>query len=56
MLSATFAREKSTPCLKKRTPVIWVNRRGEQQPEGAKKKPDRVVKNLREAAKILKVL
>ena len=44
------------PCLKKRTPVIWVNRRGEQQPEGAKKKPDRVVKNLREAAKILKVL
>jgi 2-haloacid dehalogenase len=44
------------PCLKQRTPVIWVNRRGEEPPEGAKKKPDRVVKNLREAAKILKVL
>jgi 2-haloacid dehalogenase len=44
------------PCLKQRTPVIWVNRRGEKPPEGAKKKPDREVKNLREAAKILKVL
>jgi 2-haloacid dehalogenase len=44
------------PCLKQRTPVIWVNRRGEEPPEQGKRKPVAEVKNLREAAKLLKVL
>ncbi|HET9719074.1 MAG TPA: HAD family hydrolase [Solirubrobacteraceae bacterium] len=40
------------PCLKKKIPVIWVNRNG-QQLESGQKKPDAEVKNLREAAKLI---
>jgi 2-haloacid dehalogenase/putative hydrolase of the HAD superfamily len=42
------------PCLKKRVPVIWVNRNKEQL-EPSQKKPDAEVANLREAAKLLGV-
>ena len=40
------------PCVKKRIPVIWVNRHKEQLEPG-QKKPDAEVHNLREAAKLL---
>jgi 2-haloacid dehalogenase/putative hydrolase of the HAD superfamily len=40
------------PCLKKRVPVIWVNRSKEQL-ESSQKKPDAEVPNLREAAKLI---
>ncbi len=40
------------PCLKKKIPVIWVNRR-KQQLESGQKKPDAEVATLREAAKLL---
>jgi len=40
------------PCLKKRIPVVWVNR-SKQQLESNQKKPDAEVPNLREAAKLL---
>jgi 2-haloacid dehalogenase/putative hydrolase of the HAD superfamily len=43
------------PALKERIPVIWVNRHGEKL-EANQKKPTAEVKNLREAAKLLKVL
>ena len=42
------------PCLKKKIPVIWVNRHG-QELEGGQKKPDAEVKTLREAAKLIGV-
>jgi 2-haloacid dehalogenase/putative hydrolase of the HAD superfamily len=42
------------PCLKKRVPVIWVNRHKEQL-EANQKKPDAEVPNLREAAKLIGV-
>ena len=40
------------PCLKKKIPVIWVNR-SKQQLEAGQKKPDAEVASLREAAKLL---
>ena len=40
------------PCLKKRIPIIWVNR-SKQQLESNQKKPDAEVATLREAAKVL---
>ena len=40
------------PCLKKKIPVIWVNRT-KQQLEPGQKKPDAEVASLREAAKLL---
>jgi 2-haloacid dehalogenase/putative hydrolase of the HAD superfamily len=40
------------PCLKKRIPVVWVNR-NKQVLEPGQKKPDAEVHNLREAAKLL---
>jgi 2-haloacid dehalogenase len=40
------------PCLKKKVPVIWVNRT-KQQLEPGQKKPDAEVASLREAAKLL---
>jgi 2-haloacid dehalogenase/putative hydrolase of the HAD superfamily len=40
------------PCLKKKIPVIWVNRTG-QVLESGQKKPDAEVKTLREAAKLI---
>jgi 2-haloacid dehalogenase/putative hydrolase of the HAD superfamily len=40
------------PCLKKKVPVIWVNRT-KQQLDAGQKKPDAEVSNLREAAKLL---
>jgi 2-haloacid dehalogenase len=43
------------PCVKRRVPVIWVNRHGEKL-ESGQKKPTETVKNLREAAKLLKAL
>ena len=42
------------PCLKKKIPVIWVNRHKEQL-ESNQKKADAEVHNLREAAKLLGV-
>jgi 2-haloacid dehalogenase len=42
------------PCLKKKIPVIWVNR-SKQTLEANQKKPDAEVGNLREAAKLLGV-
>jgi 2-haloacid dehalogenase len=40
------------PCIKKKIPVIWVNRHG-QVLESGQKKPDAEVKTLKEAAKLL---
>jgi 2-haloacid dehalogenase/putative hydrolase of the HAD superfamily len=40
------------PCIKKKVPVIWVNRTG-QELESGQKKPDAEVKTLREAAKLI---
>ncbi|MCW3066299.1 MAG: hypothetical protein JWN32_3471 [Solirubrobacterales bacterium] len=40
------------PCLKKKIPVIWVNRHKEELEPG-QKKPDAEVPNLREAIKLL---
>jgi 2-haloacid dehalogenase/putative hydrolase of the HAD superfamily len=40
------------PCLKKKIPVVWVNRRKETLDSG-QKKPDAEVANLREAFKLL---
>jgi 2-haloacid dehalogenase/putative hydrolase of the HAD superfamily len=40
------------PCIKKKIPVIWVNRSG-QELESGQKKPDAEVKNLREAIKLI---
>jgi 2-haloacid dehalogenase len=42
------------PCLKKKIPVIWVNRTG-QTLESGQKKPDAEVKSLKEAAKLIDV-
>jgi 2-haloacid dehalogenase len=40
------------PCLKKRIPVVWVNRHRAQLEQG-QRRPDAEVPNLREAAKLL---
>jgi 2-haloacid dehalogenase/putative hydrolase of the HAD superfamily len=40
------------PCVKKKIPVIWVNRH-KQELEPGQKKPDAEVANLREAAKLI---
>jgi len=40
------------PCVKKKIPVIWVNR-SKQQLEPNQKRPDAEVANLREAAKLI---
>jgi 2-haloacid dehalogenase/putative hydrolase of the HAD superfamily len=40
------------PCLKRKIPVIWVNR-SKDQLEGNQKKPDAEVPNLREAGKLI---
>jgi len=42
------------PCLKKKIPVIWVNRT-KQQLEPGQKKPDAEVATLKEAAKLIGV-
>ena len=42
------------PCIKKKIPVIWVNRHGEAL-EANQKKPDAEVKTLKEAAKLIDV-
>jgi 2-haloacid dehalogenase/putative hydrolase of the HAD superfamily len=42
------------PCIKKKIPVIWVNR-NKQQLEQGQKKPDAEVHTLREAAKLIGV-
>jgi 2-haloacid dehalogenase len=42
------------PCVKKKIPVIWVNRHGETL-EPNQKKPDAEVRTLREAAKLIGV-
>jgi 2-haloacid dehalogenase len=41
------------PCIKRRIPVIWVNRRGEKLDSG-QKKPTEEVKTFRDAGKLLK--
>jgi 2-haloacid dehalogenase len=43
------------PCIKKKIPVIWVNRHGTKL-EPSQRKPDKEVKTLRDAAKLLKVI
>ena len=43
------------PCLKKRLPVVWVNRHREKL-ESGQKTPTAEVHNLREAAKLLGAL
>jgi 2-haloacid dehalogenase len=43
------------PCLKRRVPVVWVNRHKEKL-ESGQKAPTAEVANLREAAKLLKAL
>jgi 2-haloacid dehalogenase/putative hydrolase of the HAD superfamily len=43
------------PCLKKRVPVVWVNRHREKLEPG-QKPPTAEVHNLREAAKLLGAL
>ncbi len=40
------------PCLKKKVPIVWVNR-SKQQLEGNQKKPDAEVATLREAQKLI---
>ncbi|HET9073616.1 MAG TPA: HAD-IA family hydrolase [Solirubrobacteraceae bacterium] len=40
------------PCLKKKIPVIWVNRHGAEL-EAGQKKPDAEVRTLKEAAKLI---
>ena len=40
------------PCLKRKIPIVWVNRAKEQL-EGNQKKPDSEVPNLREAGKLI---
>jgi 2-haloacid dehalogenase len=40
------------PCVKKKIPIVWVNRHKEELEPG-QKKPDAEVPNLREAAKLL---
>jgi 2-haloacid dehalogenase/putative hydrolase of the HAD superfamily len=42
------------PCIKKKIPVIWVNRTG-QVLESGQKKPDAEVKSLKEAAGLIEV-
>src|SRR5262249_1750127 len=42
------------PCIKKKIPVIWVNRTG-QVLESGQKKPDAEVKTLKEAAALIEV-
>jgi 2-haloacid dehalogenase len=42
------------PCVKRKIPVIWVNRTG-QVLESGQKKPDAEVKTLKEAAKLIEV-
>jgi len=42
------------PCLKKKIPVIWVNR-SKKQLESGQKKPDAEVASLRDAAKLIEV-
>ena len=41
------------PCLKQKTPVIWVNRHAEELEPG-QKKPDAEVRSFRDAGKLLK--
>ena len=43
------------PCIKRKVPVIWVNRHGRKL-EPNQKKPDKEVKNFREAGKLLKAV
>jgi len=43
------------PCIKRKVPVIWVNRHGRKLEPG-QKKPDKEVKNFREAGKLLKAV
>jgi 2-haloacid dehalogenase/putative hydrolase of the HAD superfamily len=42
------------PSLKAKLPTVWVNRKGEKLPEPKSKKPDLMVKNLRDLANALK--
>ena len=43
------------PCIKRKVPVIWVNRHGRKL-EPNQKKPTAEVKTFRDAAKLLKVV
>jgi len=41
------------PCVKTKTPVIWVDRRKQGWPQGQKGKPTEIVRDLRSAVKLL---
>jgi len=41
------------PCVKQKTPVIWVDRRKEGWPQGQKGKPTEIVRDVRSAVKLL---
>jgi 2-haloacid dehalogenase len=41
------------PCVKTKTPVIWVDRKKEGWPQGQKGKPTEIVRDLRSAVKLL---
>ena len=41
------------PCVKAKVPVIWVDRKKQGWPQGAKGKPTEIVKDLRSAVKLL---
>ncbi|MEX0992556.1 MAG: HAD family hydrolase [Solirubrobacterales bacterium] len=42
------------PCMKMKIPVIWVNKRRQELPSGLRTKPVAIVKDLREACKLLR--
>ncbi len=41
------------PCVKQKTPVIWIDRKKEGWPQGQKGKPTEIVRDLRSAVKLL---
>ena len=41
------------PCVKLKTPVIWIDRHKEGYPQGQRGKPNEIVKDLRSAVKLL---
>jgi 2-haloacid dehalogenase len=49
---ATSMHTDVQPCMRLKIPVIWINRKKEELP--GKQKPDAIVKDLREAVKLLK--
>jgi 2-haloacid dehalogenase/putative hydrolase of the HAD superfamily len=42
------------PCMKRKVPVIWVNKKKQELPSTVRTKPTAIVKDFREACKLLK--